>query len=226
MKIVTREVSVTTRRGFTIIELMVVLALIGLVSYLSIPRVEEWIARQQARQFISQFISDFSKAVTISRINQNVGGTMTSGSAITRAAIYVNFNNPRRYYVLTRTQQGDTPVNWNPANDNVLKEVNLSGRLQIYDVNHVNSGTAVLQFTPSGQVRNVVGNPIAPSQENCGTQSSNKLYHAQVVLRADLYFSQPLFYRIEVNTLGEYRVCMSLGNNTFTETGDVEVLSL
>ncbi len=226
MKSVTREVFVTTRRGFTIIELMVVLALIGLVSYLSIPRVEEWIARQQARQFISQFISDFSKAVSISRVNQNVTGEFSIGAVITRAAIYVNFNDPRRYAVLTRTEAGSSPVNWSPATDNVLKEVILPGRLQIYDVNHVNSGTAVLQFTPSGQVRNVVGNPIAPFQENCGSQASNKLYHAQVVLRANLYFSQPLFYRIEVNTLGEYRVCMSLGNNTFTETGDVEVMSL
>ncbi len=226
MGIVTKEVSVTTRHGFTILELMVVLALIGLVSYLSIPRVEEWIARQQARQFISQFISDFSKAVSISRVNQNVTGEFSIGAVITRAAIYVNFNNPRRYYLLTRVDAGSMPVNWSPTTDHVLKEVNLSGRLQIYDVNLVNSGTAVLQFTPSGQVRNVVGTPITPFQENCGSQASNKLYHAQVVLRADLYFSQPLFYRIEVNTLGEYRVCMSLGNNTFTETGDVEVTSL
>ncbi len=228
MRSVTREVSVTTRRGFTIIELMVVLALIGLVCYLSMPRVEEWIVRQQARQFIAQFISDFSKAVSLSRWQQNLDGNTAGGSAITRAAFFVDFSNPRRYYLLTRTSATAEHSSWSPTTDGIFKQVDLPSRLQIYDFNNINQGTVVLQFTPAGGAYNGYGTFSSPVAQQCGTGSQSTIpapLHAMVVLRADLYFSQPIFYQIVLNTAGQYGVCLSVGNNTFNESSDREIKS-
>jgi prepilin-type N-terminal cleavage/methylation domain-containing protein len=223
---------VSTRKAFTIIELLVVMVLISILAAVSVPHIEEWVARQQARQFTAGLIADFSKAALISRTNQNLGDPahsilpLSSGSTFSKAALYFNFQNLVQYSILMRTAPNASLIGWSPATAETLKSVPIPRRITIYSVNNISSGVVAFVFTPSGEVRSIYNYVITPSQQNCGTQTSTKLYTAQIEFRANVRSSDALFYRLEMNSFGEYRLCQSIGNNTFTETGDVEVKGL
>ncbi|HPA57221.1 MAG TPA: prepilin-type N-terminal cleavage/methylation domain-containing protein, partial [bacterium] len=58
-------------KGFTLIELMVVLAIIIIIATASVPKIQEWTARNRGNQAVSQLISDFTKARSIAGYTVN-----------------------------------------------------------------------------------------------------------------------------------------------------------
>jgi len=59
------EIAKMERKGFTLIELMVVLAIIVIIATASVPKIQVWTARNRGATAVSQIISDFSKAKSI-----------------------------------------------------------------------------------------------------------------------------------------------------------------
>ena len=102
----------------------------------------------------------------------------------------------------------------------------LPGRIMIHSVNNATSGPVVIAFTPSGEARDNSGASFPLSPMSCGTTYSSKPYAARIVYKASLRLTPPIFYQLEVNSFGEYRLCQSIGNYSFNETADSEVKSL
>ncbi|HOW50446.1 MAG TPA: prepilin-type N-terminal cleavage/methylation domain-containing protein [bacterium] len=212
-----------SRRAFTIVELMVVIALISVTAVLSMPRVNEWIARQQAKRVISQLITDYSKAVALS--SKSTMHTSTGGSYTNRAAIYFqNADGKHAYSILLRNNGSN--ASWS-MNDPVVKFVRLPGRVSFTNINETSFGSTAataISFTSTGialdnanTMLNLKSFYDVPS--NCGGQTSNKKYSARIDLRADISDSKALFYRVEINQFGEYRICASFGDANFASNG-------
>jgi len=209
------------RHGFTIIELLIVLVVIGLTAVLSVPRIDEWIARQQARQFIAQFVADVSRAVSLATVRQNAGGTLSAGAAVNRSAIlYATEGSKMTYRILIRTAP-NSGARYFGSGDSIVKKGVPPSRITL-------DSWSYPEFTSTGRVLHALsGDPVSFFTSQCGEDNpvANK-YLGYLTIRTNLLFGSPIYYRIDFNTLGEYRVCQSIGNNTFTDADDREVKSL
>lgn len=208
-------------------ELMVVLVLIGLVATLSIPRIEEWVARQQTRQFVSQLIADFSKARTLAA-NYYVHDSVTgSGAVSNQSAIYfLNKDSKSSYFVLFRNSpQTDL---FRPETDTVIKKVVLPGRIQLVDFNGqtITTSGMACAFTSSGLLKDSGNNLSSTNQAAlCGGQPSNKHYPARLTFKTTTMGGHYWGYRVEINAVGEYRVCQAFDSMDFIQNG-VELRSI
>lgn len=199
-----------TSNAFTLIELMVTLAVIAIIATLSMPKVEEWVARQQARLFISQLIADYSKARTLAGSYFIHDASTGSGARTNQAALYFqNANGTSSYSLLTRNN-GST-AGW-PADSILVRKTSLPSRLSLKVV-HASAmsenSTAVIALTSAGIALDGNGKALSGSwMVPCGGKNSNKRYSTQIEFRAAVHSTNYLYYRVELNPIGEYRVCV------------------
>jgi len=62
--------------GFTMIELMIVVAIIGIASVIAVPAINEWLARYQLKQAMSEVTGDLNLAKLVA-MNRNRQATVT-----------------------------------------------------------------------------------------------------------------------------------------------------
>lgn len=220
-----------TTKGFTLIELMVTLAIIALAARLSMPKVNEWMARQQAKQLASQLIADFSKARILAGntyIPDNDSTHLTvlgTGSVSNQAALFFqNLNGRSTYWVLTRNST--VTGTWHPSSDPVVRQMTLPGRILLTRVNGSDMSNAqTVAFTSSGRAKTATNSLVTLSTVTCGGVASPVNATLRVDFRANVNSTTDLFYSVSINNFGEYQVCMSVGNDNFASNG-TEVRSL
>jgi len=221
-----------TRKGFTLIEMVVVLVLIAIVAYFLVPRIEEWVARQQARSAVANLLADYQKAATLARLSTNTLGT--SGAIINRTALYVKTDG---FLVLTRGLS-DSWFGWNPATDTVLKKFDLPPRVTIAKVSNnqgvlsdINNPVSIA-FTSTGQA--LVPNSGALTPTNIPTFNCRKADNETIVyaargtmfqLRVAVNSTNVINYELHIDDLGQHRICQAINSENFAGNG-VEVLNI
>ncbi len=201
-------------KGFTLIELMVVLAIIVIIATASVPKIQVWIARNRGNQAVSQLISDISKAKSIS--GYTVNDTKDYIGQRPETAIMLR---KTRYSIIQRTNMNAgawEDVHVPAAGKFILKTVSLPMRVHLDFVNSEptsdSSSSPTIVLTSSGRFKSGADNTLFSNIG--GTISCNgvnsPLNGKRVfigVLRSTIDEDDEIWYLIEMDQTGEYAVC-------------------
>jgi len=199
-------------KGFTLIELMVVLAIIVIIATASVPKIQEWTARNRGNQAVSQLISDFTKArsiagYTVNDTNQPIGVRPQIGLML----------GSTRYFILQKDAMSGS---WSNISDTTIKAARLPMNVAINNVNgeatNDGSTSTTIVFTSSGKVKNGATNGLVDyltHSMKCGSGASavdspintKRVFVATV--RSMINSKDGIYYRIEMDATGEYFVC-------------------
>lgn len=212
------EIAKMKRKGFTLIELMVVLAIIVIIATASVPKVQVWTARNRGVTAVSQIISEISKAKSIAAYSVNNTGVDGAGNYTrVRPETAIMFRGSS-YSILQRTGSTDWP------DVSPLKQTALPLKVSIVSVNGDSANnlgnTPTLIFTSTGRVKKT-DNALVPLGINgsleCGDVGN---YHSplngrrvfNLILKSEIDEDSFFWYRIEIDTAGEFLVCMEPGD--------------
>jgi len=211
-------VKMMRRKGFTLIELMVVLGIITIIATASVPQIQLWTARNRGVQAVSQIISDFSKAksiaITITKQQQlpvELAGAYVFGS---RPQIALFFEQDR-YYIIQR--DGMKQDGWIASSDKIIKMVSLPRNIVLQKVNDQSVSSGIpLVITSAGRLKKEDGSFIVPVNnvtymQTCGDQQSELkgVSVFMITLKATVSGTNSLWYRLEIGQGGEYFICSS-----------------
>ncbi|MGI6394156.1 MAG: pilus assembly FimT family protein [bacterium] len=218
-------------KAFTLIELMVVLAIIVIIATASVPQVQMWIARNRGNQAVSQLISDISKAKSISgytviddkddvfestetneEMKRYVGRKMQTGIVF----------RPESYSIVQRVDMSDTQ--WSdvntPPNNVVRKKQKLPLKVRLEFVNGSSasdsSETPAIVLTSTGKIK--YGNNQLVEKVG-GDMVCNDVDSPINGKRAFLAFvrsmideNKSIWYQVEIGNDGSYAVCQAVGD--------------
>lgn len=220
--------NVERQKGFTLIELMVTLAVISIIATASVPKIQMWVSRNQGLKVMSQITADVSKARSIAKsiVKQQaavVGGGYSFGS---RPQIAMLFKDDS-YYILQRDNMA--MGSWSETADTVLKSHKLPGNIEIDTLNgaSVSSGN-VLVFTATGRIKKNDGTFVSPSKDvtymdTCGSENSElkgtSLFMA--VVKVKVSNGNTLWYRAEIGPAGDSFACVSTESSFAGSTSNI-----
>ena len=200
-------------KGFSLLELIIVLVIITMLATFSVPQVNMWVAQHRARKSIAHLLADFNRArsfaMTASVEKQNEMITR-------RPVIALEFTSDSHRLI----QRLDSSLsNWGSlATDTLIRRTNVQHNVDILRVNGSElSSPVVLLFTSSGQVKNTSGAggtvliPSMITNTNCGGDESpiKEIAISNIVLESRVSDSVSMFYYIEIGPNGESFVCMN-----------------
>jgi len=193
-------------KAFTLIELMVVMAIIVIIATASVPQIQLWIARNNGVSAVSTIVSEFSKARSIAGYSVKQRATGITGLR-SQTALY--FNNTA-VAILQRDTM--TVGSWN-INESI-RTVSLPNNVSILYING-NSLTSPYTtiFSSTGRLKKSDGSlvPFGAGLGNlvCGATSSplNGRIMFSSVLLSSVGAQGGIWYRVEIDETGNYAVC-------------------
>lgn len=210
--------------GFTLIEMLIVLAIITIIASASVPQVQMWSARNRGKAAVSNIIADFAKAKSIASyaMEANSAAANDDDTRLKKNSTAILFR--KTSYILMQKETTNT-ADWNEnvSGFDVLRTVRLPHNASIERVNtgstNDGAGTSVaLEFTSSGRVRQSSG-LLVPSGAGagnlvCGTSNSplNGRRVFVAVLKVDVGDAYAFYYQVEIDSSGEYFVCVQPGD--------------
>jgi prepilin-type N-terminal cleavage/methylation domain-containing protein len=206
----TKLENIPETKGFSFIELIVVLAIITMLATFSVPQVNLWVAQNRARKAVVQLVGDFNRA----RILASGTSVLKTDEMISRRPLTaLHFPNSQSYRIIQRL--GTNLAGWGAsAGDVIIRSSDLHHSLSIVSVNAVATGANnAIIFTPSKQIMNtgraIITTVNDSSTEKCG-DLDNPLKDTrvfQVILKSDITETVSMFYYINIGPGGEYYVC-------------------
>ncbi len=239
------------KKAFTIIELMICLAVVSILAGAAVPQVRLWNARNRGLDAVTSIIADYSKARSVANYIV-VEPSASDGTQITysedfsglasqvhigkRPQIALKFDGDgKSYSILQKNRSGD---NWSSASVVKLKTTELPSGVNIKKIffNPIASNDLFF-FSPDGRL--MVGNAtgqggtatneafnLSVSSLGCGgsgtiRQTTELVLQAESKVEDGKYIS----YRIDFNTLGAYHVCVvhhnTSGSADFRTNGEL-----
>ena len=205
-------------RGFSLLELIVVLLIITLLATFSVPQVQVWAAQNRAKKSIVQLIGDISKTKNIA-VNTSI---VKTDENITRRPLTAIVFKEDSYSIMQR--EGTSLSGWGGSSDVVIRNTQLHNNIKFLTVNGNGIDTSpVIVFTSTGQVKNTSNTVIAPTDfasQQCGGEDSplkdSKIF--QTVLEVAISDTATIYFYIEIGPSGEYFVCTN-DSTTFSSGG-------
>lgn len=229
-------------KGFSLIELMVAMAVLTILATVAVPKVQMWNARNRGLKAVLDIISDFSKARSIA--GYTVVGDDTNG--VIEIPVKVNDytgvseGDPMKVYLGIRLQtaivfgaheysiyqkkdMANTTNSWQKST--LLKKNMLPDTVSIERVN----GSAEtgfnrrLVFTSNGIVKNNLDTFPDNTVSECGGTGNHHL--KQIVMSAIVRSkigssgSDSIWYRIDIDKSGEYFICTNFSDKQSYEAG-------
>lgn len=222
------------KRGFSLMELVVVLTLISIIAAIGVPQIQMWNAKNKGIQAVSEIISYFSKAKSIAsysvisdaeKISYYDGdegessGEFRLGFRPQTAILY----KPNGFSLLQNSSSmgknfGDDA--WKEASPNVvLKKVRLPQNVVLRSVNGISTTTdaQVVIFNSNGKIQDKEGNSKNTGTGAIGGKCGNAVSPiSNVVFIASLKSSvgdnsqnDAFWFRIEIDQDGRHSVCMT-----------------
>ena len=100
------RMSMNAQKGFTLIELMIVVAIIGILAAIAIPAYQDYIARSQASEGVS-LVDGLKTAAMTNLQNGNCGTDLSSGKYVSTAQLTSTVN-PDKSCTVTVLYRGST----------------------------------------------------------------------------------------------------------------------
>lgn len=211
----------TERKGFTLIELMVVLTIIVIIATASVPQIQLWIGRNRGLSAIATIISDFSKAKAMAAYSMTVNtDSLDADSNLQRSKLTTAIMFRKTSYSIL--QQSGTAA-WHELGPLKFSKIPLN-----VSIESVNTGATsdnpgqspTLIFTSTGRLKQTNGAlvPFGAGLGNlkCGALDSplngRRVFVSIMNSRVD--DSHYIWYRVEIDTAGEYFICMDLSGST------------
>lgn len=207
------------RKGFTLIELMVVLAIIVIIATASVPQVQLWTARNRGMAAVAQIISDFSKAKAIAAYSVTDTGVDGTGNYTRSRPVTTVMFRTSSYSIIQETGA--------PHDASPLKRTAFPLRVSLQFVNglptnDVPSSTpqTTFIFTSTGRLKRFSNDSLVPFGAGfggltCGGVPSplngKRIFNG--ILKAEITGEKGLWYRIEIDTSGQFSVCMMLSSD-------------
>lgn len=216
-------------KAFSLLELLITMAVISIIMAASAPGVDRWISRYRTRTFFSQLVSDMSEARLMAYSSgKRITGSLTiSTTQYNRSAIQFTSTG---YIIIMRTN----PViggNWNPDNtyNRVVKTVNYPKEISFNRIyldaarwggnqhfEYAASVKPVIYFTPTGTMGNGLSNDLLSSTgSQCGDGVPTHPAAFTARFTASPSFTAPMYYEIHIDTEGNYLLCYSEENGNF-----------
>lgn len=193
-------------KGFSLIELMVVLAIITIIATASVPQIQMWTARNRGLSAVSTIISEFSKAKSIAGYSVRQRATGITGL---RPQTALHFTN-NSISILQRDTM--TVGSWNISE--AIKTIAMPRDVEIDEINLNSVSTPqTILFTSTGMLKTAAGALSALNiggDLQCGGVDSplNGGRRALLVtVVATVTGSGGIWYRIEMDETGNYAIC-------------------
>jgi prepilin-type N-terminal cleavage/methylation domain-containing protein len=221
-----RQKNISEIRGFSLLELIVVLVIITMLATFSVPQVNLWVAQNRARRAIVQLIGDFNRA----RILAAGTSVLKTNEMISRRPLTaLHFPNSQSYRTIQRL--GTNLFGWGAsASDVIVRSSELHHSVSFVTINGVAAGANnVIIFTPSKQIMNmgraIITTVADANTEKCGTIDNplkdNRVF--QVVLKSDITETVSMYYYINIGPGGEHYVCANDTTNFATGGKELDV---
>lgn len=220
------EMPMMRRKGFTLIELMVVLTIIVIVATASVPQIQLWNARNKGVAAVSMVISDFSKAKAMAGYSMTVDRSirdtsMNPDGEFIRNKLFTAILYRKTSYSIIQQSGSDAWYTVNP-----LKQSKLPKNVSIESVNTAspndNSGQspATYIFTSTGRLKNTDGSLVLFGANATGIVCGNvgsplegtRIFIAY--LKSKIDDNRSLWYQVEMDTEGETFICVETGGDS------------
>ena len=228
------EAEVRKTKGFSLIELMIAMAILTIIATAAVPRVQVWNARNRGLQTVMELISDFSKARSVA------GYTVAVNSDSGKIEIPVDIDHPdgdkMPVYMGVRRQtamvfrkseygiyqkQSMNTASWD-ASALLLKKNALLDTVTVEKVNGSATQSDVssfdeantFNFTSTGKLKKFDGSIISSGAGSgkCGAGITerylqNIVFSAVIRSKISKGGKDSIWYRVDIDQRGEYMVC-------------------
>lgn len=198
--------------GFSLIELMVAMAVLTIIATVAVPKVQVWNARNRGLKVVMELLSDFSKARSVAgytivnssgaafKIPVNVEEEETSDdddtSGSSKMEVFVGVRSQtaivfrkKEYGIYQKTSMA--AADWTPSKSVMLKRNLLADNVTIervnetmYPASNTTSFESLLAFTSNGMLKNTDDKIITGIGGNDADKCGNKKALQNVVLSA------------------------------------------
>ena len=227
-------------KGFSLMELMIAMAILTIIATVAVPKVQVWNARNRGLQAVMELISDFSKARSIA--GYTVVGDNTSGVIQIPVKVndttYESEGTPMKVYLGLRLQTAivfglheysiyqkkdmeNSVGSWQQAS--LLKKNRFQDSVSIEKMNESDDPSPFVRrlvFGSNGIVKNSDDGFASYDSQDCGNEDNLKENPLKqivmsAVLRSKISGSgnDSIWYRVDIDKSGEYFVCTAFSED-------------
>ncbi|MFO7735840.1 MAG: prepilin-type N-terminal cleavage/methylation domain-containing protein [bacterium] len=215
--------------GFTLLELLITMAVISIIAVFSVPRVDRWLKRIKIKDASSTLALDFAKARSLARTvkTENDDGAFNPFTTLVQRPSQAALSFREDGYSIILRRDANTVGGWDSESNDYDTEVK---RVEFpYDVEVVSVETSqgetpagdnpVVSFFPSGKMMNNTNITLSTLTSSCGgTADSNVL--AAIEMQTESFDGNRFYYLVNIKQNGTSTVCGSLTND-FSSDGKV-----